>query len=178
MLHQRNFISLGKPYEPTNRAPRPFSTSYLLTSPSLSSIPMTSSRSITSTNASPAPSTRASPVRDFGIPASGYSSRRNSVSSNDIEKALQFPTASGSQLPSGTGIGSRRNSIVRERLPWPEPSPARELPPPMPKQKVRKFGIHTSYIDPCLMQKAPTQLRKMNIDHLLNKPYVNEVTLT
>ena len=152
MLHQRNFISLGKPYEPTNRAPRPFSTSYLLTSPSLSSIPMTSSRSITSTNASPAPSTRASPVRDFGIPASGYSSRRNSISSKDIEKALQFPTASGSQLPSGTGtgssIGSRWNSIVRERLPWPEPSPARELPPPMPKQKVRKFGIHASLIDP------------------------------
>ena len=36
-----------------------------------------------------------------------------------------------------SAAGSRRNSI--SKLPWPEPSPVRELPPPIPKQKVNKY---------------------------------------
>ena len=37
-----------------------------------------------------------------------------------------------------SAAGSRRNSI--SKLPWPEPSPVRELPPPIPKQKVNKYN--------------------------------------
>ena len=77
-----------------------------------------------------------------GIPASaltgtgsGYNSRRNSISSKDIDKILSNGT--GYATPGGTG--SRRNSITR--LPWPEPSPVRELPPPIPKQKVSRDFI-------------------------------------
>ena len=36
-----------------------------------------------------------------------------------------------------SAAGSRRNSI--SKLPWPEPSPVRELPPPIPKQKVNNY---------------------------------------
>ena len=36
-----------------------------------------------------------------------------------------------------SAAGSRRNSI--SKLPWPEPSPVRELPPPIPKQKVNYY---------------------------------------
>ena len=42
-----------------------------------------------------------------------------------------------------SAAGSRRNSI--SKLPWPEPSPVRELPPPIPKQKVNK-GAFKYYV--------------------------------
>ena len=39
-------------------------------------------------------------------------------------------------------VGSRRNSIVdARRLPWPEPSPMRELPPAPPKLKVKHYPL-------------------------------------
>lgn len=149
---KRNYYTSyeGKPYEPTNRAPRPFSTSYLLTgSSSMTGNGYSTGNGYNSSRPSPTTSARASPVRDIGtgIPASaltgngfstgsGYNSRRNSISSKDI-RDMEKVMANGNGNHSAAG--SRRNSI--SKLPWPEPSPVRELPPPIPKQKVKHYPL-------------------------------------
>ena len=47
-----------------------------------------------------------------------------------------------SSLSRDTVTPSRRSSIVdAKRLPWPEPSPVRELPPQAPKIKVKHYPL-------------------------------------
>lgn len=43
------------------------------------------------------------------------------------------------ELYSSSGLSSRRNSV--SKLPWPEPSPMRELPPSPPKPKIKHYPL-------------------------------------
>ena len=46
-----------------------------------------------------------------------------------------------------------------------------------PSEMMQLDGYTVDYIEPAGGKSHDIQFRKMNMDHLLNKPYVNEVTL-
>jgi len=64
------------------------------------------------------------------------------ISSGGLQSGLRSVRSSPMRDMGAPLTASRRNSIVdSRRLPWPEPSPMRELPPQAPKIKVRHYPL-------------------------------------
>lgn len=111
---------------------------------------------------------RRSSITELDTPKTPSLSRRNSVKNGDLPSsvprrstamnfestnrvprpfsasyALTTPSASTRASPvreiSYSGLTSRRGSVTK--LPWPEPSPIREIPPSAPKTKIKHYPL-------------------------------------